>query len=166
MNKVTTSSLGELSGHIAWAFDGTAAFETAASSFLLAGQTRGERLIFISDQPEPARWPRRLLDSGDLQLASLTEVYGPEVRAEEQRQTFATVLDEAVRQGYSGIRVAADNSSLVISSDQVPAWMAWEIVADAFMEEAPVTGLCGFDRRRLGPPFIRFLLGLHPTAVD
>ena len=157
---------GELTGHVGWAFDGMPEFEAIARAFLVAGHAKGERLMFISDQPQPTRWPPELLHEGVLQLASTSEVYGPEVRAEDQRKTFAATLEEAVSQGYSGIRVAADNTSLVTHADQVPAWIAWEVVADTFMEESPVTGICGFDRQRLDPQFIRFILGLHPTVID
>ena len=155
---------GDLSGHIGAAFDTALQFEGAAKFFLGAGLAKGEQLMFVADDPDPSRWPPSLLESGALQIASTKEIYGSEVRPDQQRATFAEAVAAALDQGYSGIRVAADNTSLVLDHDQVAAWTAWEIVADDFMAEAPVTGLCGFHRRRLHPQFVRFLVALHPTA--
>ena len=124
-----------LTGHIAWAFDGRSQFEALARSFLDVGRAKGEKLIFIADGPDPGRWPSEPLESGALQLASVRDVYGSEIQADQQRQVFAGTLDEALRQGYSGIRVAADNTSLVTDSDRARAWTAWEVVADAFMAD-------------------------------
>lgn len=80
-------------------------------------------------------------------VASVTEIYGPDrtVAATSQRDTFAAELAEALSEGYTGIRVAADNSSLVDTPERLQAWLEWEEVADRFMAENPVTGLCAFD---------------------
>jgi DcmR-like sensory protein len=86
-----------------------------------------------------------------LQVASIAEVYGGSgiVDALSQRATFAGALADALAEGYSGIRVAADNTPLVTDEDRLAAWIRWEVVADHFMSENPVIGLCAFDREKV-----------------
>lgn len=153
-------------GHIAWGFTGVAQFAARASRFLAAGVERAERLLFIADDPRGDQWPRPLLDSGQLQLSSVTEVYGEDGRvdATAQRATFAEALADALTDGYSGIRVAADNTWLA-SGGRLDSWMAWERVADRFMAENPVTGLCAFDRARLADDVMARVMGAHRTHL-
>jgi hypothetical protein len=73
------------------------------------------------------------------------------------------VLQEALATGYTGIRVAADNTPLVLDSERIEAWMRWEIVADHFMSENPVTGLCAFDNTRADVDTLRQLAAVHPV---
>lgn len=151
------------SGHSAWVFDSPGEFEAGATRFF-ASAPPDERLMFIADDPGLRRWPRSLIDSGRLRLASTSDVYGPDhvVDPAAQRATFAAVLDEAVADGYTSIRVAADNTSLLLSPEQFAAWSRWERVADAFMAEYPVTGMCGFDRSRLHADELREMILVHP----
>ncbi len=97
-------------------------------------------------------------------MASIAEVYGPGgfVDAPAQRATFAGALAEALAEGYSGIRVAADNTPLVADPERLASWVQWEIVADRFMSDNPVTGLCAFDRERIEISQLRHLATLHP----
>lgn len=155
-------------GHIAWVFSGISHFEARATSFLSEGYQLGERLLFISDNPNPGLWPKRLVNGSVLQILSTSEVYGDErvVNPTEQRSTFADVLNDAILHGYTGIRVAADNSSLVTSPESLGAWVEWEPIADQFMAENPVTGLCGFDRARTDESTLRAMMNLHRTLVE
>jgi hypothetical protein len=42
--------------------------------------------------------------------------------------------------------------------------MHWELVADRFMSENRVTGLCGFDRTAVNVDTLRHLVTLHPLS--
>lgn len=137
-------------GHVGWAFAGSAEYEGRATTFLAEGTLRNERLMFVADDPDVGLWPRWLRVRGALIVASTSEIYGSErlVDPPSQRATFAGVLAEALGEGYAGIRIAADNTSLIDGPEHLAAWTAWEVVADRFIEENPVTGLCAFDRTR------------------
>ena len=121
--------------------------------------------MFLADNPVVEQWPKDLVDRGELVIASVTEIYGPDrmVAAASQRETFATALAEALSAGYTGIRVAADNSSLVDTPERL--WLAWEEVADRFMAENPVTGLCAFDRTRVGSATLSEVMGTHRASI-
>jgi len=164
-------------GHLAWFFDGIGEFEGAATTFLAEGAARGERLMVVADDPRPDLWPQALIERGDLIVASTTETYGPErqVVAETQRHTFEAALAEARALGYSGLRIAADNTSLISGPERLEAWKDWESVADRFMAEnpEPSPGLHGRHAaetsRRLGgrltpAPFGWCRYGREPVA--
>jgi hypothetical protein len=155
------------SGHLGWIFSGVPRFESGATTFLAQGAARGERQMFLADNPVVEQWPKDLVDRGELVIASVTEIYGPDrmVAATSQRETFATALAEALSAGYTGIRVGADNSSLVDTPERLQAWLEWEEVADRFMAENPVTGLCGFDRTRVGSATLSEVMGTHRASM-
>src|SRR5262249_35101455 len=109
------------SGHVGWVYSGVSRFESGATTFLAAGAARGERQMFVADDPVVEQWPKHLVDRRALVIASVTEIYGDTrmVVPTSQRDTFAAALAEALSEGYTGIRVAADNSSLVDTPDRL-----------------------------------------------
>jgi hypothetical protein len=172
MNRAADQGRGWLdswpSGHLGWVFSGVARFESGATTFLAEGAARGERQMFLADNPVVEQWPKHLVDRGDLVIASVTEIYGPErmVVSPSQRETFAAALAEALSEGYTGIRVAADNSSLIDTPERLQAWSEWEAVADRFMAENPVTGLCAFDRTRVRSASLAAVTGTHRVSMS
>jgi hypothetical protein len=154
--------------HIGWVFDGPGGFDALAGPFLAEGAARGERLMYITADPDPdvaARYGA-ILGPRTFQVASIAEVYGPTglVDATSQRATFASAVAVALAEGFTGIRVAADNTPLVADQVRLAAWVRWEITADKFMSENQVTGLCAFDRTRVDVDRLRHLATLHPLS--
>lgn len=154
-------------GHLAWAYSGRGDFEGRAASFLAEGHARGERQILIVDDPRAALWPRRLIDRGDLLLLSTSEAYGSArvVRPAPLRAAFEGLLVDALRLGYTGLRVAGDNTSLTASPERLAAWLDWEDRAEHLMRAKPITGLCAFDSTRTDPAALEMLLHLHHVVV-
>ncbi len=152
--------------HIGWTFAGQAEFAELARPFLAEGALLGERLMYVAEDPDPAD-VAGLAGPHVLQVASIAEVYGPSgiVDAAAQRATFAAALTDALAEGYHGIRVAADNTPLVTDDARLSAWIRWEVVADRFMSENQVTGLCAFDRERVNVNRLRHLATLHPLSL-
>ena len=138
-------------GHLGWVFTGSAEFEGRIGSFLAEGAARHERLMVVADDPSPHLWPRALLDRGALVVASTAEVYGPDRTVDPiaQRITFEDAVAQATSSGFTGIRVAADNTSLTLGVERLAAWVRWEDEADHLMQVLPITGLCAFDRTRV-----------------
>ena len=155
-------------GHGSYAFAGIAAFEGGATSFLAEGARRNERLMLVADDPRRDLWPKSLIDRGDLVIASTAEVYGAMrmVDAVSQREIFALALSEALQMGYGGIRVAADNTSLIEGSERLEAWGGWETLAEEFMATSPMTSLCSFDRSRIDAGTLRAVLEMHRIVVS
>lgn len=154
--------------HIGWVFAGPDEFAALAGPFLAEGRDRGEKLMCVTNDPgSPAMTAlAKTADPGALEMASIGDVYGPSgiVNAARQRTTFMAALNGARAQGYTGIRVAADNTPLVCDDQRLKSWIEWEIVADRFMAENPVTGLCAFDRDKIDVNRLRHLATLHPLS--
>lgn len=155
-------------GHSGWLFAGSRTFEGRVAGFLAEGVARGERAVLVADDPGGHRWPFALVDRGDLVVASTAELYGPDrvVEAGAQRAAFAGMLAGSLAVGYRGLRVAADNTSLVEGPERLAAWLAWEAVADEFMAANPVTGVCAFDVARLDDETRRVLAGVHERTAS
>lgn len=155
--------------HIGWVFQGAAGFEELACPFLAEGAARGEKLMYVTESPRPAT-AARLRDrygSRVIRIARIAEVYGESglVDPVVQRATFAAALADALAAGFSGIRIAADNTPLVTDDARLQAWVRWEHVADRFMASNPVTGLCAFDGKRVEVDRLRHLATLHPLSA-
>lgn len=123
--------------------------------------------MYVADDPNMDQWPKDVVDRGDLVVLGTSEVYGPErmVDAAAQRAAFERALAEALREGYTGLRVAADNTSLITESERLSAWLEWEAEGELFMAENPVTGLCAFDRARADGDAIEAVLGAHRATL-
>jgi hypothetical protein len=141
-------------------------FEGRVGSFLAEGAARGERLMYVADDPDVRLWPKGLVERGALLVASTEEIYGIEAIVDPavQRGAFEAALAEAVSMGFTGLRVAADNTSLVDGPDRLAAWTRWEEEAEEMMRGKPITGLCAFDRARTGTESLRRVMSLHPVG--
>ena len=142
-----------------------------AGGALAAGARRGEKLMFVARDPDPARLSEipaldRLLGSGQLELVDIDAVYGDSGDFDEQRQlaTFEGVLADALRDGYTGIRVVADNTRLASGDEEgFRRWLRWEQVTDRFQCASGVTGICYFDRAALSEERMADLASVHPV---
>lgn len=160
--------------HVAWYGDGADDLYALASVALAAGARRNEKLMFVAHDPDPDLLGdpsefERLLAVGQLEVADIGEVYGSwsSFDAADQLATFEGVLADALERGYSGIRVVADNTSLVNGDEKgFRRWLAWEQVSDRFQSQANVTGICYFDRGILSEDRQSDLASLHPVCGE
>jgi len=154
--------------HIGWVFDGLDSFDALAALFLAEGAARRERLMYIAPDPDPAVAAKLgpAVESHGVQVASIAEVYGASgvVDPSGLLATFSSVFVGALAEGYSGLRVAADNTPLVTDEAALAAWFQWEIMADRFMSENPATALCAFDGDKVNVNRLRYLATLHPLS--
>ncbi len=109
--------------HMCWVFTGAREFAALAVPFLSEGAALGQRLMYVAENPDPEDM-RPLAASGAahaLQITSIAEVYGADgiVDPVAQRSTYAAALADAVAHGYAGLRVAAENTSLVSDDELV-----------------------------------------------
>lgn len=159
--------------HVAWFGDGDDELYSVAIAAFADGARRHEKLLFVADDPDPARLCgdglERLLEAGQLELLALDAVYGGSgtFSAADQLATFKGVLAGALADGYRGIRVVADNTSLVCGHEEgFRHWLAWEQLTDSFQAQSPVTGICFFDQRALDHERRLDLAALHPVRSD
>jgi hypothetical protein len=121
MNEAGDETRGRLdswpSGRLGWVFASVSRFEGAATTFLAQGAARGERQMFLADNPLVEQWPKHLVDRGELLIASITEIYGSDrmVEPASKRETFAAALADAslrATRGYGWRRTTAASSML------------------------------------------------------
>lgn len=160
--------------HLSWPYDDRAEFRVRVGEFLGDGLARGLRCLYVAEGPlglletDVLGIPdlESLVERGALTLSVLGELYaeGAAIDPAETLATFAAATEEAVAQGYAGLRVAGDSTPLVRTTEQLAAFAAWEHVADRYMAEHPLSAMCGFDRRQLTPAATIALACLHPAA--
>jgi hypothetical protein len=86
--------------------------------------------------------------------------------ASAQLATFEGVLAHALADGYTGIRVVADNTPLASGTEErFRTWLEWEQVTDRFQSQSSVTGICYFDRGSISEERQLDLASLHPVRV-
>ena len=157
--------------HIAWFGDDLDDLYRLADEALAAGAHRGEKLLFIADAPDPARLSRldeleALLSDGRLELLATDAVYpgGASFSPGAQLSAFRAILQEALAQGYTGLRVVADNTRLASGKDwEYERWIAWEVLTDHFQATAPVTGFCYFHQPAIEKDRQVILSAAHPV---
>jgi hypothetical protein len=155
--------------HVAWYGEGPDDLYAVASTTLAEGARRREKLMFVAEQPDAASLDvdglDQLLHSGQLELHTVEHVYGSSgaFSSAQQLKTFEGVLADALTEGYTGIRVVADNTALA-SGDEAhfELWLQWEQVSDRFQSDFSVTGVCYFDSRELSDERLADLASVHP----
>lgn len=158
--------------HVCWASDDDDELLATVRAWAVEGIARGERVLYIADRTE-AELRRRvddladleeLLDAGRVVLGTPSSMYGDDVVDERALLTYyAAATAEALAAGCSGLRVAAEVGALE-DLDAVDAFVAWEQLADAFMNRAPMSALCIFDRRGVSDAAIAAVAAAHPTC--
>ncbi|MCZ7421274.1 MULTISPECIES: MEDS domain-containing protein [unclassified Micromonospora] len=158
--------------HLCWAYDDPAGFMTHAVEFLRDGLAAGERVWFVVSGPaEPVRdqllGTRDFADAlltGAAQVRSLDGAYGRTATIDPASQVAAyrSATREAVADGYTGLRVAADATELVRTPAQRDAFARYEHRVNEMMRTEAFRAMCAYDRSRLGESAVAELACLHP----
>lgn len=152
--------------HVAWLGRGQEPLDRVAAAFFAAGGRRNERMLYVAQTPDVRRLSdlpgaERLAKAGTLSVLEAETLYGLDPAG--WQGIFQDLLDGALNAGYRGLRVAADNTALASGgTDALARWLAWEHQADAFQEANPASGICYFDRERLGDQALADLAAVHP----
>lgn len=154
--------------HMGWVFAGASEFAALAPAYLTEGAALGERVMYVAEDPDPRDLSQLadVVDPGALRIASVADVYGSRGTVDPPRQlaTFLGEVASATADGYTGLRVAADNTSLIRDEKRLEAWIQWEIMADHAIADQPLTALCAFSKDRVETGTLRQLATLHPLS--
>jgi hypothetical protein len=171
-----TSALGlGGNGHACWGFADEATFHHAAVDFLLDGLRLGQRVLYVSsEQREVQRAALSplgdiddMLRRGELSLAHIDEIYDPgPVDTTVQLARYAAQTDQALCDGYTGLRAVANATSLVADPARHEAHDRWESVADRYMASHPLAALCGYDENAVPDELLADLQCVHPASHD
>lgn len=165
-----------LHGHGAWLYSDEAEFRAGALEFLADGADLDQRMLYVgagtieklrgdlADLPELDL----LLGEGSLRIMPLEAVYevGVGIDPMAQLAMYSAATKTALMDGYSGLRVLAEVTPLVLDPELWRAHTHWEAVADRFMARNPMSALCCFDRRRLPDEILRDLACVHRSSNE
>ncbi|MFB9689027.1 MEDS domain-containing protein [Amycolatopsis plumensis] len=162
--------------HVCRGYRGRGGFVAHAQEFLAEGLAAGERVLYVAPGDEAAltgqlRADERCdegLERGAVQVASVDEAYptGAVVDPAGQVELYAAATSEALAAGFTGLRVAADATSLVRTPAQVDAFARYEHLVDHYMAGHPMSAMCGYDVAELGGGVVAQLACMHPTAHE
>jgi anti-anti-sigma regulatory factor len=147
------------SDHACWGYSSGIERARAASEWLLDGLRQGQRGLYVGNGAvdhlieELADLPSRdaFLRDGSLVVASLSEfcdISAP-VDAYAQLAVYDRAVQQAVDDGFAGVRAAADITALVTDPERRPAHVHWEQVADRYITDHPLAPLCLYDAGRV-----------------
>jgi DcmR-like sensory protein len=161
-----------LHGHACWTYDHEAELIRGAAEFLADGVRLGQRLIYVSAGPldllharvEEMGRDHRMVAEGTVEILSLDAMFEAAPDPDALLTVFATATDQALADGFTGLRVVGDATALVKDATNWPAHLRWEAAADKYMATKPYSGLCCYDRRVLPHQMLQDLCAMHPVA--
>lgn len=169
----STSGLG-LHGHACWVYADEGEFRAGALAFLEDGVELGQRLMYVG--PGSVQKLRKdlegldgldhLLASGGLRIMPLENAYdvGSPVDPVAQLTLYSAATSSALVDGYTGLRVVAEVTPLVLDPELWPSHTHWESVADRYVAKNPLAGLCCYDRRALPDEILADLACVHRSS--
>ncbi|WP_223273770.1 MEDS domain-containing protein [Nocardia cerradoensis] len=160
--------------HVCWSYTGIAEFRTRAAEFLADGLDAGCRVCYIrpgtvgdiaEDLRELAGWSEALRD-GRAEVISLSELHDADAVLDPsgQVQAYAEATERAVADGFRGLRVAVDCTSLVNDAPRLAVFARFEHLIDRYMAGHPFSALCGYDRSAVEAEVLAELACLHPCT--
>jgi anti-anti-sigma regulatory factor len=93
----------------------------------------------------------RLLAAGAVHVLRTPDVYGTGAPVDPDRVVAfcAAATEQALADGFRGLRVSADATELIRTPAHRDAFARYEFLVDRYMADHPLSGLCGF-REDLG----------------
>jgi anti-anti-sigma regulatory factor len=159
--------------HLCWVYNEPGEFHPPVMEFLADGLAQGQRVCYITSG-DTEQWSQRLQDLDEhnglrqkdaTQILRQDELYpGQIAEPSRQMQTFAAATEDALAAGFTGLRIAADATAMVRTTEQRVAFARLEHLFDQYVISQPLTGLCGYNRAELGQEATAQLACLHPTV--
>ena len=169
----TTSGLG-LHGHGCWTYSEDDEFRRGVLEFLADGLGLGQRLLYVGGggvvklrrDLDELPGVEDLLGDGTVRIMPLESIYevGRPIDAMAQLTMYAAATETALADGFTGLRVAAEVTPLVVDAALWPDHTRWETIADRYMAKNPMAALCCYDRRALPDEIIADLACVHRTC--
>ncbi len=165
----TVEGLGR-QDHLCWAFDSLDDYRVIAGQFLAEGLAGGQRVIFLADSAKESDFDAvdgfaAARATGAAQIQDLS-VYGSgqQVDPVAQVRAYAQATERALADGHTGLRVAADATSLVATVDARAMFARYEHLIDVYTTRHPFSAMCGYHRGVLGKDAVAELACMHSLA--
>lgn len=159
--------------HVCWSYRSDAEFRQIVSGYFSAGLRQGERIGFFAPSaklPELTAWLSAeghdlsaLSSRGQLVLGDVRAAYLPDGTLDPDRQVagYTAMTQEALSDGFTGLRVVGDVATLMADPAIEARWQAYELRADILMRRVPMAAICSYDRRLCDPTAIEAAESVH-----
>jgi len=147
-----------------------------AGDFLAEGLRRGERCWYVPTGTESslvrAALRRREVDvatesrRGALELLGASDAYvvHGDFNPEATMNVFSDAIENALRDGFTGFRAAAEMSWALDLNGGAELLIAYEALLRSLFSTSRATGLCLYDRRRMPLDIVNGALATHPLV--
>ena len=154
-----------LQDHLCWVHGDRGDYRPHLGEFFRDGLGRGLRVAYLGSGD--ARMVRKLvgrvagtgpLRSGKaVRVISFEEFYGAEEPVDPAAVTkrYDAATQEALADGYRGLRIGADMTDLVRAPDRQDAFARCEVLLERYSSRHPLSAMCGY-RRELGDAVAQF----------
>ncbi len=155
-----------LHDHRCWAFESADEFRARAREFLRDGLAQGTQVWFVAPGEPELDGLDEALRTGAARVVSLDDTYavGTVVDPDEQTRSYAEATEAALAAGYTGLRVAADCTTLVATPEQLDAFARYEHTVDRYAAAGTFSAMCGYDRGRVDDEAVARVACLHPVG--
>lgn len=159
--------------HLCWIYDDQQSMLDAAREFLREGVAMGHRIGYIGGvgvAQMSEEISRMVRDAGRPDnagfVADLADMYRWDeiVSPPGQVEAYAAATADALRDGFTGLRVAADATDLARSPAQRDAFTRYEHLIDRCMLDVSFSAMCAYDRSSLGADAAAELSCMHPSC--
>jgi MEDS: MEthanogen/methylotroph, DcmR Sensory domain len=168
-----TRGLGK-DDHVCWRYDDPAEFRLRAGEFLADGLAAGQRVLYVGAAEPQAltgelsavEGVREAVAAGAACVASVRGTYlgGTVVDPDEQVASYRELTEQALVDGFSGLRVAADATALVATAEQVNTFARYEHRIDRYMARQPFAAMCAYDAGQRGADTVAQIACMHPAT--
>ncbi len=162
-----------LHDHICWAPEDQADYRARLTEFFAEGLGHGLRVVYAGSGTAEALREHvsgigdvgGLLARDAMRLVPVNEVYGSGKPVDPAAviRRYAAETDEALADGYRGLRASADVTDIVRTARQQDAFCRYEFLIDRYMSRHPLSGMCAY-RTALGAAAVQRFAAVHPTA--
>lgn len=175
-DKVKATSAFQPGDHVCAVYSSSDELARIVASFLAEGLTRGERCWYVAADTEgpnvrEALRQRRMNVDADIARGALNIIDGSDsyvVRGdfdpERTVEVFNNAIEQALMDGFTGFRAAADMSWALGLKNGAQRVFAYEALLRSLFATCRVTGLCLYDQKRMPLTVLNGALVTHPIV--
>ncbi|MGC2653353.1 MAG: MEDS domain-containing protein [Mycobacterium sp.] len=164
-------------GHLGWGYHDRTEFAARVGEYLAGGMAANQRIQYVGDGSRETLCAALAdigfsegLRSGRIRVTPAEDTYefrpgSDAVDADATVTEQVAATEQALADGYSGLRMVNDVVEVVRTPEQRNAWAHFECLIDQKMAVLPLSALCTYDLTDLGPA-ARDCLCLHPLTSE
>ena len=163
--------------HLCGLYDDDHQRARVAAGFVRAGVAAGDRVLYVTIDPDPRSVRRNLagagvavdraVSTGQLVLTSFEEIYasGP-ASFDDLARGFREGAGQARADGFAGLRVAAEMGDMTRAFGSLDAVLEWEAQASELQAEEGITSVCQYDRSLLDDSEAARVVDVHDGVAS